>query len=99
MRTQPETRARSSQEAGKRALNLRGSKANQACISRLGIFPWIEYVGTDDNIADLPSRGEFELLRWLGGPNSYRPAVFPPRSAFTGLLQPLNGLGISTTVV
>ena len=68
-------------------------------ISRLGIFPWIEYVGTDDNIADLPSRGEFELLRWLGGPNSYRPAVFPPRSAFTGLLQPLNGLGISTTVV
>ena len=32
MRTQPETRARSSQEAGKRALNLRGSKANQACI-------------------------------------------------------------------
>ena len=31
MRTQPETRARSSQEAGKRALNLRGSKANQAC--------------------------------------------------------------------
>ena len=68
-------------------------------ISRLGIFPWIEYVGTDDNIADLPSRGEFELLRWLGGPNSYRSAVFPPRSAFTALLQPLNGLGISTTVV
>ena len=31
MRTQPETRARSSQEAGKRALNLWGSKANQAC--------------------------------------------------------------------
>ena len=31
MRTTPETRARSSQEAGKRALNLWGSKANQAC--------------------------------------------------------------------
>ena len=31
MRTQPETRARSAQEAGKRALNLWGSKANQAC--------------------------------------------------------------------
>ena len=31
MRTQPETRARSSQEAGKRALNLWGSKGNQAC--------------------------------------------------------------------
>ena len=29
-------------------------------ISRLGIFPWIEYVGTDDNIADLLSRGEFD---------------------------------------
>ena len=31
MRTQPETRARSAQEAGKRALNLGASKANQAC--------------------------------------------------------------------
>ena len=28
MRTQPETRARSAQEAGKRALDLRASKAN-----------------------------------------------------------------------
>ena len=31
MRTQPETRARSAQEAGKRALNLGASKPNQAC--------------------------------------------------------------------
>ena len=55
-------------------------------------------MGTEDNIADLPSRGEFGLLHTLGGPNSFRPAVFPPRSAFTGLLQPLNGLGIGATV-
>ena len=33
MRPQPETRARSAQEAGKRALNLWGSKANQACMA------------------------------------------------------------------
>ena len=31
MRTQPETRARSSQEAGKSLPNLRGFKTNQAC--------------------------------------------------------------------
>ena len=31
MRTQPETRARSSQEAGKRARKLSRYKANQAC--------------------------------------------------------------------
>ena len=31
MRTTPETRARSAQEAGKRALNLWVFKANQAC--------------------------------------------------------------------
>ena len=35
MRTQPETRARSAQEAGKRALNLGASKANQACSKAL----------------------------------------------------------------
>eukprot|EP00964_Phaeocystis_antarctica_P078813 scaffold49042_cov70-Phaeocystis_antarctica.AAC.1 len=34
MRTLPKKRARSAQEAGKRALNLWGSKANQACILR-----------------------------------------------------------------
>ena len=37
MRTQPETRARSAQEAGKRALNLGASKANQACTLYLNI--------------------------------------------------------------
>ena len=35
MRTQPETRARSAQEAGKRALNLGASKTNQACTRRV----------------------------------------------------------------
>jgi len=37
MRTQPETRARSAQEAGKRALNLGASKANQACTVHVGV--------------------------------------------------------------
>ena len=34
MKTQPETRARSTKEAGKRALNLWVSKANQACTTQ-----------------------------------------------------------------
>ena len=38
MRTQPETRARSAQEAGKRALNLGASKANQACNECVGSY-------------------------------------------------------------
>ena len=40
MRTQPETRARSSQEAGKRALNLGGNRTNQACIGSLFTENW-----------------------------------------------------------
>ena len=58
-------------------------------VSRLGITPWLEYVGTEDNIADLPSRGEFGLLYTLGGPDSFRPAALPPGPSFTGLLAPL----------
>ena len=63
-------------------------------VSRLGITPWLEYVGTEDNIADLPSRGEFGLLYTLGGPDSFRPAVLPPGPSFTGLLAPLSGFGL-----
>ena len=63
-------------------------------MSRLGITPWLEYVGTEDNIADLPSRGEFGLLYTLGGPDSFRPAVLPPESSFVGLLAPLGGFGL-----
>jgi len=63
-------------------------------MSRLGITPWLEYVGTEDNIADLPSRGEFGLLYTLGGPDSFRPAVLPPGSSFVGLLAPLGGFGL-----
>ena len=51
MRTQPETRARSSQEAGKRALNLRGSKANQACNS-----PWALASAPTATRGDAPGR-------------------------------------------
>ena len=45
MRTQPETRARSSQEAGKRALNLWGSKANQACRNSRKVTPHTVLLG------------------------------------------------------
>lgn len=57
--------------------------------SRLGVTPWIEYVHTDDNLADLPSRGELGLLWTLGGASSYRDAVVPPLASFVGPLLPL----------
>ena len=58
---------------------------------QLGVTPWLEYVGTDDNIADLPSRGEWRLLLTLGGSGSFRAAVVPPVSSFVGPLLPLLG--------
>ena len=58
-------------------------------VAQLGATPWIEYVHTDDNIADLPSRGDFALLRVLGGDGAFRPAVVPPVGSFTGPLGPL----------
>ena len=62
-----------------------------ACVAQLGVTPWLEYVGTDDNIADLPSRGEWRLLLTLGGSGSFRAAVVPPVSSFVGPLLPLLG--------
>ena len=62
-------------------------------VSQLNVTPWMEYVWTEDNIADLPSRGDFGVLFTLGGADSFREAVLPPRSSFTGLLTPLRGLG------
>ena len=35
-------------------------------IVRLQCDPWVGFVYSEDNIADLPSRGEFALLRSLG---------------------------------
>ena len=37
-----------------------------ACVAQLGVTPWLEYVHTDDSMADLPSRGEYGLLQTLG---------------------------------
>ena len=62
-----------------------------ACVAQLGLTPWLEYVHTDDNIADLPSRGDFALLRTLGGSGAFRAAVVPPVRSFTGPLLPLLG--------
>lgn len=64
-----------------------------SAMCKLGVTPWLEYVGTEDNIADLPSRGEFGVLYTIGGPDSYRRAILPPGSSFTGLLEPLSGFG------
>ena len=54
-------------------------------------LPWLEYVHTDDNIADLPSRGEYGMLQTLGGSGSFRVAVIPPLSSFVAPLAPLLG--------
>ena len=56
--------------------------------------PWVEYVHTDDNLADLPSRGDFLLLRMLGGSGAFRPAVFPPVRSLTGPLLPLLAVAV-----
>ena len=50
---------------------------------------WYEYVASKANIADLPSRGDFALLRVLGGDGAFRPAVVPPVGSFIGPLGPL----------
>jgi len=34
--------------------------------ARLGVIPWVEWVASEANLADLPSRGLFDLLRGLG---------------------------------
>ena len=62
-----------------------------ACVAQLRVTPWLEYVHTDDNIADLPSRGEYGLLQTLGGSGSFRVAVIPSSSSFVGPLAPLFG--------
>ena len=67
-----------------------------ACVAQLGVTPWLEYVGTDDNIADLPSRGEWRLLLTLGGSGSFRAAVVPPVSSFVGPLLPLLGRRVAS---
>ena len=62
-----------------------------ACVAQLGVTPWLEYVHTDDNITDLPSRGEWGVLLTLGGSGSFRAAVIPSLSSFVGPLAPLFG--------
>ena len=59
------------------------------CAAQLGVTSWVEYVHTHDNIADLPSRGEFELLRSLAGSGGFREAVVPPLRSFVGPIEPL----------
>ena len=46
----------------------------------LSTSAWFEYVATDANIADLPSRGDFELLESLGAER--RPCRLPPLDAW-----------------
>ena len=58
-------------------------------MAQLEVTPWIEYVQSDDNIADLPSRGEFALLRALGGDDAFRPAIVPTFGSMVGPLAPL----------
>ena len=58
-------------------------------MAQLEVTPWIEYVQSDDNIADLPSRGEFALLQALGGAGGFRPAIVPTLGSMVGPLVPL----------
>ena len=60
-----------------------------ATAAQLQVCPWFEYVHTDDNIADLPSRGDFDLVRILGGDDAFREAVVPSLSSFVGPLASL----------
>ena len=41
----------------------------------LGAVPWFGFVYSEDNIADLPSRGDFHLMHRLGA--WYRTCVLP----------------------
>ena len=50
---------------------------------------WTLRTGTDDNIADLPSRGDFDLVRILGGDVAFKEAVVPPLSSLVGPLASL----------
>ena len=45
-------------------------------LGRLRCFPWVGFVYSEDNLADDPSRGRFELMRHLGA--LYRPPRMPP---------------------
>ena len=65
------------------------------CVAQLEVTPWIEYVQSDDNIADLPSRGEFALLRALGGDEAFRPAIVPTFGSMVGPLVPLLSQGFT----
>lgn len=44
-------------------------------ILKLGCHPWIGFVYSEDNIADLPSREKYELVERLGA--TFRMAVLP----------------------
>ena len=37
-----------------------------AAVAVMGVNPWLEFVPSGANIAELPSRGEFSLLQELG---------------------------------
>ena len=49
-------------------------------ILKLRCFPWIGFVYSGDNIADLPSRADFQLVRRLGA--QFRVAVIPRLDGF-----------------
>ena len=59
------------------------------CVAQLEVTPWIEYVQSEDNLADLPSRGDFALLQTLGGDGAFRAAVLPTLGSLVGPLLPL----------
>ena len=63
-----------------------------SAMCRLGVTPWMEYVSTEDNIADLPSWGEFGVLYTLGGADSYRKAILPRQAPH--LLECSNRLAV-----
>ena len=50
----------------------------------LGANVWFEYVPSKANIADLPSRGDFELLRSNDFKAEWFDLVWPPLSAWSG---------------
>ena len=43
-------------------------------VAMMGMRLWIQRVATDDNLADLPSRGEFRQL-WNSGAREWKPRM------------------------
>ena len=71
------------------------TNADRLMAAGLRFRAYMGYVASKANIADLPSRGEFALLRALGGDEAFRPAIVPTFGSMVGPLAPLLSQGLT----